>query len=62
MPAAGVTDARIYGVGIDIPRILEALGTLDPQPVYAEVRSIVQQLTGLACNLPAPAGVANVSH
>ena len=53
--AAGSTGARIYGAGIDVPGILDALGALDPAPVYAKIRSVIQQVTGLTSPATHPA-------
>lgn len=46
-PAAGVTGARGYGTGLDAPGLLDALAATDPEPVHAEVRSVVQQIPDL---------------
>lgn len=54
-PTAGVTGAGIFTEGLDVPGTLDALTDGEPESVYAAMRTLIHQITGLACDLPVSA-------
>ncbi len=45
-PVSGPTAARVAGAGINVPRALDALGTVDRTALLTEIRETVCDITG----------------